>query len=66
MLTAGQVPVAHPPSRQDLNNDLDDELPMDEDEHLDYADQEPLPFPTSTGELGPMAQFLSGMPDFME
>ncbi len=46
-------------ARQDPNNHLDDERPMDEDECLDYADQEPLPFPTSTGELGPMAQFLS-------
>jgi hypothetical protein len=58
MLTAGPVPVARPPARQDPDNDLDDEHPMDEDERLDYADQEPFPFPTSTGELGPMAQFL--------
>ncbi len=36
-----------------------DEHPMDEDECLDYADHEPLPFPTSTGELGLMVQFLS-------
>jgi hypothetical protein len=42
------------------------DAPKNEDEHLDYADQEPLPFPTSTGELGPMAQFLLEMPDFME
>jgi hypothetical protein len=43
-------------------------MPKDEDERLDYADQEPLPFPTSssTGELGPIAQFLLVMPDFME
>ena len=62
MLTAGQdrpIRVARPPARQDSNNYLDDERPMDEDECLDYADQEPLPFPTSTGELGLMAQFLS-------
>jgi hypothetical protein len=52
----GPVPVAHPPACQDTDNDLDDERPMDEDECLDYADQEPLPFPTSTGELGLMAQ----------
>jgi hypothetical protein len=45
---------------------LDDESPIDEDERLDYADQEPFPFPTSTGELGPMAQFLLEMPDIME
>ncbi len=32
----------------------------------DPNDQEPFPFPTSTGELGPMAQFLSEMPDIME
>ncbi len=32
---------------------------MDGDEHLDYTDQEPLPFPTPTAVLGPMAQFLS-------
>ncbi len=62
MLTAGQdqpVRVARPPARQDSNNYLDDEHPMDGDECLDYADQEHLPFPTSTGELGLMAQFLS-------
>ncbi len=58
MLTAGPVPVACPPACQDPNNDLDDERPMDENERLDYADQEPLAFPTSTGELGPIAQFL--------
>jgi hypothetical protein len=45
---------------------LDGEHPMDEDEHLDYADQEPFPFPTSNAELGPMAQFLLEMPDIME
>jgi hypothetical protein len=66
IFTAGPVPVARPPARQDPNNDLDDESPMDQDEHLDYADQGPLPFPTSTGELGPMDQFLLEMPDFME
>ncbi len=53
MLMAGPVQpvrVARPPARQDSNNYLDDERPMDEDECLDYADQEPLPFPTSTGD----------------
>ncbi len=62
MLTAGQdrlIRVARPPASQDSNNYLDDERPMDEDECLDYADQEPLPFPNSTGELGLMAEFLS-------
>jgi hypothetical protein len=58
MLTAGPVPVA----RQDPYNDLDDEHPMDENALLDYADQEPVPFPTSTCKLGPMAQFLSRFP----
>jgi hypothetical protein len=66
MLTAGLDPVARPPAHQDQDNDLDDEHQVYKDEHLDYADQEPLPFPTSTGELGPMAQFLLEMPDFME
>ncbi len=59
MLMAGPVPVARLSARQDPDNNLDDERPMDEDERLDYADQEPLPSPTSTGELGPMEQFLS-------
>ncbi len=66
MLTAGPIPVVRPPASQDLDNDLDDEHQMDEDECLDYDDQEPFPFPTSTGELGPMAQFLSEMPYIME
>ncbi len=66
MLTAGQVSVVRPPAQQDSDNDLDDEHPMDQDEHLDYTDQEPLPLLTSTGELGPMAQILFEMPDFME
>jgi hypothetical protein len=59
MLMAGQGPVVHPPARQVSDNDLDDELehPMDEDEGLDFADQEPLPYPTPTGVLGPMEQF---------
>ncbi len=34
------------PASQTLNNDLVDECPMDEDELLDFADQEPLPSPT--------------------
>jgi hypothetical protein len=46
------------PARDAPNNDLDDDSPMDEDEHLDYADQQPLHLPTSTGVLGPMAQFF--------
>jgi hypothetical protein len=36
---------------------LDDDCPMDKNEGLDYADQEPLPFPTPTGVLGPIPQF---------
>ena len=40
--------------------------PMDQDELLDYADQGPLPSPTATAVPGPLAQFLSAMPDFME
>ncbi len=43
---AGPDPVVRPPASQNPNNDLDDELPMDEDERLDFADQEPLPSPT--------------------
>ncbi len=35
-----------PPARQTLNNDLDDEHPMDEDELLDFADHERLSSPT--------------------
>jgi hypothetical protein len=66
MLTARPIPVARPPAHQDLDNDLLDERPMDKDDCLDYADQEPLPFPASTGELGPMAQFLSEMPYVIE
>ena len=38
----------------------------DQDELLDFADQGPLPSPTSTAVPGPLAQFLSNMPDFME
>ncbi len=46
MLMAGHDLVVHPPTRQNQENDLDDEFPMDEDELLDFADQEPLPSPT--------------------
>ncbi len=42
MLIAGQDPVVHPPACQNSDNDLDDEHPMDEDERLEFADQEPL------------------------
>ncbi len=42
-------PVVHSPASHTSNNDLDDDQPMDEDEHLDYADQVPLPLPTPTG-----------------
>jgi hypothetical protein len=41
------------------DNELYDDRKIDEDEHHDYADdQEPLPFPTPTGVLGPLVQFL--------
>jgi hypothetical protein len=46
MLIAGPDPVNRHPACQNPNSDLVDELPMDEDERLDYADQEPLPSPT--------------------
>ncbi len=46
MLMAGPDPVMCPPTSQNPDNDLNDELPMDEDEHLDFADQEPLQLPT--------------------
>ncbi len=46
MLMAGPDPVVCPPACQNPNNDLDDEIPMEEDELLDFADQEPLPSPT--------------------
>jgi hypothetical protein len=32
----------------------------------DYVDHQLLHHPTATGALGPMAQFLSDMPDFLE
>jgi hypothetical protein len=54
------------PARDAPDNELDDDCSMDEDERLDYADQQPLHLPTPTGVLGPMAQFLSDMPDFLE
>jgi hypothetical protein len=46
MLMAGPDPVVWGPARQNLNNDLVDGRPMDEDERLDFAVQEPLPCPT--------------------
>ncbi len=46
MLLRGPDPVVSIPASQTLNNDLVDEHPMDEDERLDFADQEPLPSPT--------------------
>ncbi len=52
------------PARDAPNKDLDDDRPMDEDELLNYADQEPLHLPTPSGELGPIEQFLLDMPDF--
>jgi hypothetical protein len=46
MLKAGPDPVVRLRACQNPNNDLDDERPMDEDERLDFAGQEPLPSPT--------------------
>ncbi len=46
MLLAGPDPVVCPPARQNLNNDLDDERPINVDQRLDFTDQEPLPSPT--------------------
>ena len=62
----GPVPVLRPHTSQAFNNDLDADLPMDQDELLDYADQGPLPLTTATAAPGPLAQFLSDMPDFEE
>ncbi len=46
MLMTGPDHIVHFPIRQYPNNNLVDERPMDEDERLDFADQEPLPSPT--------------------
>ena len=62
----GPVPVLRPHASQAFDNDLDADRPMDQDELLDCADQGPLPSPTATAVPGPLAQFLSNMPDFME
>ena len=62
----GPVPVLRPHASQAVDNDSDADRPMDQDELLDFADQGPLPSPTSTAAPGPLAQFLSNMPDFME
>ena len=70
MPMAGPDPVLRPHAAshasQASDNDLDADRPMDQDELLDYADQGPLPFPTATAVPGPLAQFLSDMPDFEE
>ncbi len=42
MLMAGTDPVVHLPAGKLPDNDLDDELLVDEDERLDFADQQPL------------------------
>jgi hypothetical protein len=42
----GPDPLVRIPTRQKPNNNLVDERPMDEDERLDFADQEPLPLVT--------------------
>ena len=59
----GPDPVLRPHA---FDNDLDADRPMDQDELLDYADQGPLQSPTATAVPGPLAQFLSNMPDFMD
>ena len=46
MLIAGPDPVVRPSASQNPNNDSVADRPMDEDERLDFADQEPLPSPT--------------------
>ncbi len=43
MLMTGPDPVVCIPTSQNPNYNLVDEHPMDEDELLDFADQEPLP-----------------------
>jgi hypothetical protein len=45
-IQAVSLPELRIPASQTLNNDLVDERPMDEDELLDFADQEPLSSPT--------------------
>ena len=62
----GPVPVLRLHASQAFYNDLDADCPMDQDELLDYADQGQLPSPTATAVPGPLALFLSNMPDFME
>jgi hypothetical protein len=42
MLMAGTDPVVRLPAGKLPDNDLDDELLMDENERLDFADQQPL------------------------
>jgi hypothetical protein len=46
LMMTGPDPVVRIPASQPLINDLFDEHPMDENELLDFADQEPLPSPT--------------------
>ena len=62
----GPDPVLSPHASQAFDNDLDADRPMDQDELLDCADQGPLQSPTATALPGPLALFLSNMPDFME
>ncbi len=46
MLMTGPDPVVCIPTCKNPNSDLVGEHPIDEDEHLDFADQKPLPSPT--------------------
>ncbi len=57
-------PLACPDA--DSGNNSDDSRTMDDDEHRDYADQDP-PSPTfhGNGDHGPMAKFLSGITDWI-
>jgi hypothetical protein len=49
----GPDSFVHISARPKPNNYLVDERPMDEDEHLDFADQEPLPSPTPSMVVSP-------------
>ena len=52
--------VARPPAIES-NEDTE----MDFDDHRDYLDQDPLDGELPTAESGPIAQFLSDVPDWL-
>ena len=59
------VTVAGPATTQLADDNDDDGREMDFDDVLDFADQD-LPCPQSyNGLIGPLADFLSAMPDWM-